>query len=84
MNLGVEFMDIKETARLILDSFSEEELEAFVTLFKPLVEGKTIFSEKLVTVEVELPKCLAYKAYELSIHISDVLFKELKKELKIK
>ncbi len=76
-------MDIKETARLILDSFSEEELEAFVTLFKPLVEGKTIFSEKLVTVEVELPKWLADKADELGIDLSEVLVKALKKELGI-
>lgn len=74
-------MNIREEARIILDNFSEEQLEAFVTLFKPLVEDKTVFSEELVTVEVELPKWLADKADELGIDLSEVLVKALKKEL---
>lgn len=76
-------MNTKEEARIILDNFSEEKLEAFVTLFKPLVEDKTVFSEELVTVEVELPKWLADKADELGIDLSEVLVKALKKELGI-
>ncbi len=76
-------MNTKEKALLILDSFSEEQLEAFVTLFKPLVEDKTLFSEELMTVEVELPKWLADKADELGIDLSKVLVKALKKELGI-
>ena len=76
-------MNAKEEARIILDNFSEEQLEAFVTLFKPLVKDKTVFSEELVTVEVELPKWLADKAGELGIDLSKVLVKALKKELGI-
>lgn len=76
-------MNTKEKARIILDNFSEEQLEAFVTLFKPLIEDKTLFSEELVTVEVELPKWLADKADELGIDLSEVLVKALKKELGI-
>lgn len=76
-------MNIKEEARIILDNFSEEQLDAFVTLFKPLVEDKTVFSEELVTVEVELPKWLADKADKLGIDLSEVLVKALKKELGI-
>lgn len=76
-------MNAKEEARIILDNFSEEQLEAFVTLFKPLIEDKTVFSEELVTVEVELPKWLADKADELGIDLSKVLVKALKKELGI-
>ena len=76
-------MNIKEEARIILDNFSEEQLGAFVTLFKPLVEDKTVFSEELVTVEVELPKWLADKADEMGIDLSEVLVKALKKELGI-
>lgn len=76
-------MNIKEEARIILDNFSEEQLDAFVTLFKPLVEDKTVFSEELVTVEVKLPKWLADKADELGINLSEVLVKALKKELGI-
>lgn len=76
-------MNIKEEARIIFDNFSEEQLEAFVTLCKPLVEDKTVFSEELVTVEVELPKWLADKADELGIDLSEVLVKSLKKELGI-
>ena len=75
-------MTTKEKARIILDNFSEEQLEAFVTLFKPLVED-TAFSEELVTVEVELPKWLADKADEMGIDLSEVLVKSLKKELGI-
>lgn len=76
-------MNIKKKARIILDNFSEEQLDAFVTLFKPLVEDKTVFSEELVTVEVELPKWLADKADELGIDLSEVFVKALKKELGI-
>ena len=76
-------MNIKEEARIILDNFSEEQLEAFITLCKPLVEDKTVFSEELVTVEVELPKWLADKADELGIDLSGVLVETLKKELGI-
>ncbi len=71
-------MNIKEEALIILDSFSEERLQAFVTLFKPLVEDSSIFSEELVTVEVELPKWLADKADELNTDLSEVLVKALK------
>lgn len=76
-------MNTKEKAQIILDNFSEEQLEAFVTLFKPLVEDKTVFSEELDTVEVELPKWLADKADEMGIDLSEVLVKSLKKELGI-
>lgn len=76
-------MNIREEALIIFDNFSEEQLEAFVTLFKPLVEDKTVFSEELMTVEVELPKWLADKADELGIDLSEVLVKSLKKELGI-
>ncbi|MBD5112148.1 MAG: hypothetical protein HDT42_06365 [Ruminococcaceae bacterium] len=76
-------MNIREEARIIIDNFSEEQLEAFVTLFKPLVGDKTVFSEELVTVEVELPKWLADKVDELGIDLSEVLIKSLKKELGI-
>lgn len=76
-------MNIREEALLIFDSFSGKQLEAFVTLFKPLVEDKTIFGEELVTVEVELPKWLADKADELGIDLSEVLVKSLKRELGI-
>lgn len=76
-------MDSRETARLILDSFSNEQLEAFVKLFEPLVEDNMAFSEELVTVEVELPKWLADKADELGLNLSEVLAKALKKELGI-
>ena len=75
-------MNIKEEARIILDNFSEEQLEAFVTLFKPLVEDKTVFSEELVTVEVELPKWLADKADELGIDLSEVLVKAFKERIR--
>ena len=76
-------MNTREEARIILDNFSKEQLEAFVTLFMPIVDDKTIFSEELVTVEVELPKWLADKADELNIDLSEVLVKTLKKELGI-
>lgn len=76
-------MNIKEEARIILDNFSEEQLDAFVMLFKPLAEDKTVFSEELVTVEIELPEWLADKADELGIDLSEVLVKALKKELGI-
>lgn len=76
-------MNTKETAQLILDGLSDKQLEAFVTLFKPLVEDKSIFGEELVTIEVELPKWLADKADELGIDLSEVLITALKKELGI-
>lgn len=76
-------MNIKEEAQIILDNFSEEQLGAFVTLFKPLVEDKSVFSEELDNVEVELPKWLADKADELGIDLSEVLVIALKKELGI-
>lgn len=76
-------MNIKEEALIILDSFSEERLQAFVTLFKPLVEDSSIFSEELVTVEVELPKWLADKADELNTDLSEVLVKALKRNIGI-
>lgn len=76
-------MNVREEARIIIDNFSEEQLEAFVTLCKPLVEDKTVFSEELDTVEVELPKWLADKVDELGIDLSEVLIKSLKKELGI-
>ena len=76
-------MNSKEEALIILNSFSEEQLGAFVTLFKPLVEDKSVFSEDLDDVEVELPKWLADKADELGIDLSEVLVKSLKKELGI-
>ncbi len=76
-------MNIKEEALIILDSFSEERLQAFVTLFKPLVEDISIFSEELVTVEVELPKWLADKADELNTDLSEVLVKALKRNIGI-
>lgn len=76
-------MDIRETAQIILDGLSDKQLEAFITIFKPLVENNTTLNEEPVTVEVELPKWLADKADELGIDLSKVLIKSLKKELGI-
>ena len=76
-------MNSKEEALIILNNFSEEQLNAFVKLFSPLVDDKSVFSEELDDVEVELPKWLADKADELGIDLSEVLVKSLKKELGI-
>lgn len=40
-------------------------------------------NDELVTIEVELPYWLAVKADELGLDLSEVLIKELKKELGI-
>ena len=77
-------MNSKEEALIILNSFSEEQLGAFVTLFKQLVEDKSVFREDLDDVEVELPQWLADKADELGIDLSEVLVKSLNKELGIR
>ena len=76
-------MNSKEEALIILNNFTEEQLNAFVKLFSPLVDDKSVFSEELDDVEVELPKLLADKADELSIDLSEVLVRTLKKELGI-
>ena len=76
-------MNTKETAWHIFDSLSERQLEAFITIFKPLAENNAMLNEDLVTVEVELPKWLADKADELGLDLSEVPVNALKKELGI-
>lgn len=72
-------MNTKETAQCIFDSLSERQIEAFITIFKPLAENNTMLNEELVTIEVELPKWLAYKADELELDLSEVLVNALKR-----